>query len=240
MDTPTGLAATILPGALQTNSAGDYIFPRLLGISLANVPRPTFSTVVQIGVDRSRTALILDPFPLWELDLDIQHLSNKLEDASPDTANNPLRLTPYEQLFTLFCACAGQGGTFLLDYSFITKDSKDSVESGRTIGTGDGTTTTFQLVRAAGGFLDPVEDIADGTLAIYNNNAPVTSGFTLNSVGQIVFSSPPANGRIITADFRWMWRMAFVNDAEDATGAWWKMYTRQSPLKLRQVRSEEV
>ena len=247
MDTPTGLAATILPGALQTNAAGDYFFPPLRGISLANVPRPTFSTIVQTGVDRSRTAIILDPFPLWELDLDIQHLSRKHEDIDPNSVTNPLGLTPYDQLFTLYLACAGQGGTFLLNYGFITKDPHDAVENGRQIGTGDGTTTTFQLLRAAGGFLDPVEVVGDGTLNVYvdgelvtEGTDPSTSAYTLNSLGQVVFHVAQGAGSIITADFQWLFRMAFVNDAEDATGQWFKMYARTQVLKLRQARSEEV
>ena len=54
-----------------------------------------------------------------------------------------------------FLARGGQFDDFLLNESELTQSLEDSVFTGQPIGTGDGVTKNFQLVRNFGGFLKP-------------------------------------------------------------------------------------
>lgn len=88
------------------------------------------------------------------------------------------------------------------------------------IGVGDGTKTTFQLVKnyTSGGF-SYVRDIRKpvaGTVLIGVNGSAMGSGWTVNTVtGIITFSSAPANGHAVTAGYEFDVPVRF--DAEQLT-----------------------
>lgn len=79
-----------------------------------------------------------------------------------------------------------QGAAQLWGYS----DPNDNAVSNQGFGTGDGTTTSFQLVRALGGFAAPVF-LLNGTPTITVGGTP-TSAFTVSAYGVVTFNSAPA------------------------------------------------
>jgi uncharacterized protein (TIGR02217 family) len=75
-------------------------------------------------------------------------------------------------------------------------DPNDNTATNQTFGTGDGATTTFQLIRAFGGFNMPVF-LINGTPTVNVAGSP-TSSFTLSPYGAVVFASAPAASAALT------------------------------------------
>ncbi len=90
------------------------------------------------------------------------------------------------------------------------------------IGTGDGVTTAFQLVkRYASGAQSWTRSIAKpvaGTVTIALNGAPQPSGWSVASTtGLVSFAAPPAAGVAVTAGFAFDVPVRFDSDALDVT-----------------------
>ena len=90
------------------------------------------------------------------------------------------------------------------------------------IGTGDGATTTFQLVkRYASGSQTWMRTIAKpvaGSVTIALNGAPQASGWSVDtSTGVITFTTAPASGVAISAGFEFDVPVRFDTDALDVT-----------------------
>ncbi len=102
--------------------------------------------------------------------------------------------------------------------SFLYRDADDNAVTGQGIGTGDGTTTSFQLARAFGGFAEPIlapdvvshvyragTDHSDWTVAAWGSSTP----------GVVTFSAAPGAGQAITADFTYYFPCRFAADQLD-------------------------
>lgn len=89
---------------------------------------------------------------------------------------------------------------------FAYVDPDDSIATDQAFGFGDGTTRSFQLIRAFGGFVEPVLNVQAGPFVKVAGVA--TSAFTLSfaTYGVITFTSPPANGAALT----WSGTFAFL------------------------------
>ncbi len=101
-------------------------------------------------------------------------------------------------------------------YAFRFKDWCDFAAAGQEIGTGDGSTKSFQLVKgySSGGQSEirrirkPVAE----SVVVYRNGS-VASGWSLDSTtGIVTFSSAPGNGVAITADFEFDVPVRFDTD----------------------------
>lgn len=239
MGTPAA-GAMLLPSYFPAAADGTLLFPPLLGLSLEYTMRPTFSTIVQTGTDRSTTRLSLDPYPLWEYDLTFGHVSDSPADIAANPATNPASQTPYMQILGLFLACGARRDTFLLDLARFTRRTTDSTVTQGQIGIGDGARTAFQLVRSIGGFLDLIENPVAASVLVFTRpgggGAITPVSFTLGSNGLVTLAAPPAAGAIVTANFNWLHRMRFTQDAEEFNALWFQMYTRDK-LKLVQERN---
>ncbi len=103
--------------------------------------------------------------------------------------------------------------------SFLYQDQDDNKVTAQLIGAGDGTTTTFQLVRAFGGFAEPV--FAPNAVSNFYLNGVLQGGGTYTvynwsygpGPGTIVFNSAPGNGVLVSADFTYYWPVYFVEDS---------------------------
>lgn len=98
--------------------------------------------------------------------------------------------------------------------SFLYQDMDDNAVTGQALGPGDGTTTSFQLVRAFGGYVEPV--FAPNVVSnVYLNGAPQSpASYTVNfwgatSPGTVVFNTAPGAGVAISADFSFYWPCRF-------------------------------
>lgn len=85
------------------------------------------------------------------------------------------------------------------------------------IGTGDGTTTEFQLIKIYGSVYDPysrdIKKPVQNTVLIGVNGSQQSSGWSVNTAtGVITFDSAPSNGHAITAGFEFDVPVRFNTD----------------------------
>jgi uncharacterized protein (TIGR02217 family) len=102
---------------------------------------------------------------------------------------------------------------------FRFKDWSDYSVTAGSIGTGNGSTTTFQLkkIYTSGG--QTVERVitkpVSGTINIYKNGVLQSSGVTVSTTtGVVTFTTAPANGVAITADFQFDVPVRFDTDEQ--------------------------
>jgi uncharacterized protein (TIGR02217 family) len=105
---------------------------------------------------------------------------------------------------------------------FRFKDWTDYQVTAQAIGTGNGTTTVFQLVRTYinGGITETrtIKKPVSGTVNIYLNSVLQSSGYVLDTTtGLVTFITAPANGVAITADFQFDVPVRFDTDRLAAT-----------------------
>lgn len=120
--------------------------------------------------------------------------------------------TEYQQLFGFYNARNGSYD------SFLYADAVDNSVTLQTIGIGDGTTRTFQLVRTFGSFIEPV--LAPNSVAtVYVDGVDKSGLWTVanwgtSTPGLLTFSpgNAPANGKVITATFTYYFPCRFNDD----------------------------
>lgn len=105
---------------------------------------------------------------------------------------------------------------------FRFKDWTDYRVSGGAIGTGDGSTTQFQLVKlyTSGAVTETraIKKPVSGSIAIYKNAVLQTTGYSVSTItGMVTFSSAPSAGVAITADFEFDVPVRFDTDRLSAS-----------------------
>ena len=91
-----------------------------------------------------------------------------------------------------------------------------SAATGQAIGTGDGQTTVFPLVRSIGPTAEPVAGNV-GRLGGLSQRRRAGAGWTVSSgyAPAITFATAPGAGVAITADFGVLWLCRFAEDVQD-------------------------
>jgi uncharacterized protein (TIGR02217 family) len=114
-------------------------------------------------------------------------------------------------------------------HSFLWRDGLDFSSNGgsgsptpldQPIGTGDDTTSVFQLVKRYGAafdpYLRPITKPVAGSLRVAVAGAELTAGFSLDPLtGRVSFTTPPAAGAAITAGFLFDVPVRFDTDRLD-------------------------
>jgi len=185
----------------------NFLFPKIRGLGWSVTKNPTFSTEIQSSLAGREVRLQNFQNPIWEFTLAYEYLLN--DPRSRDENEQ----TPLETLVGFFLARGGQFDDFLLNESDLTQRLEDSVFTGQPIGTGDGVTRTFQLVRNFGGFLEACQNPANQAATIYvsGRTPPLQiqgTDYTI-ALGLVTFTAAPANGAAITADFTFLHRVRF-------------------------------
>ena len=90
--------------------------------------------------------------------------------------------------------------------SFLYTDADDNAVTGQAIGSGDGATTSFQLVRAFGGFVEPILAPNAVTAVYLAGVAQAPASYAINAWGSsapgtVVFTAAPGAGVAISANF---------------------------------------
>lgn len=105
-------------------------------------------------------------------------------------------------------------------YSFRFKDWADYTATAQQFGTGDGSTTAFQLTKtygdAGGSYVRDITKPVSGTLSITVNASPLTEGvgYTVNySTGVVTFTSPPTSTHAIVWSGEFDTHVRFDTDA---------------------------
>lgn len=175
------------------------ILPSLAGLGIDVTRSPIWDTVVQQSLSGKETRYARQSYPRWKWELAYNVLRS--------TAS----YTELQQLAGFFNLRQGQYDTFLY------RDVDDNTVTGQEIIIADGVKTTFQLIRTFGGFIEPV--LAPKIVsAVYLNGALLMSGYAVGNwgsttPGQITFTSAPASGTVITADFSYYWPVRMAADS---------------------------
>lgn len=188
-------------------------FPSSLpGIQFGNIKRPVFDTRVVVGNNGREQRAARRIVPRWEFELSYEFLR--------DNVNNEFQ--------TLIGFVLNQLGQL---NPFYYTDPYDNTATGQVIGTGDGTTTTFRLVRnvlGSSGFIDLVYYCP--TLSnVYLNGTMQSSGFSLSASANygndsITFASAPSSGVVISADFNFAYVCRLLEDKYDFGQLWPDFY----------------
>jgi uncharacterized protein (TIGR02217 family) len=185
----------------------NLLFPKTRGLAWEIKKNPTFNTDIQSSLAGREVRIQNFQNPIWEFTLSYEYLLNdpKFRDENEQT--------PLEAVIGFFLARGGMFDDFLLNESDLTGRLEDSVYSGQPIGTGDGSTKNFQLVRNFGGFLESCQNPANQAASVYvSGRVPILQvpsvDYTL-SLGLVQFAVAPALNASITADFTFLHRVRF-------------------------------
>ncbi len=182
----------------------NILLPKIRGLAWNVVMNPTFSTEIQESLAGREVRLQNFQNPIWEFTLSYEYLLN-----DPRTRDENGQ-TPLEALVGFFIARGGQFDDFLLNLTDLTGRLEDSVYTGQPIGIGNGATTSFQLVRNIGGFLEAIQNPINQTATVYFNGVAKVQGtdYTISN-GLVIFAVAPGSGVSITADFIMLYRVRF-------------------------------
>jgi uncharacterized protein (TIGR02217 family) len=180
------------------------IFPTLAGLGWSVKRTPLWKTRTQESVSGKRTRTAFWSYPRWRWELGF--------DVLRQGALSGAAYSEFAQLAGFFNARQGAFD------SFLYQDADDNGVTGQVIATADGTSVQYQLVRSFGGFVEPV--LAPRALgAVYLDGVPYLGGNSLTTWGSgtpglLGFgSTPPAAGKVVSADFTYYWPCAFDDDA---------------------------
>ncbi|QXX74233.1 DUF2460 domain-containing protein [Methylovirgula sp. HY1] len=197
-------------------------FPILPGQGWSVHKRPTFSTRIASHVSGREVRQSLYAYTLYEFELTFNGL-----DSNGNFPN--LMARSLQRLMGLYLSVQGQFGTFLYT------DPTDSVASAQGLGEGDGTTTSFTVLRSLGGWGEPVGWVTDMTAVYLNGVVQSASGWSVTEPNTLNFATAPASGDLITADFTYAFVCRFLADQEDfdnfMSGLW-----KVDSLKFRSVK----
>jgi uncharacterized protein (TIGR02217 family) len=171
------------------------VFPSLIGLTYPVVKTPRWSTKVQTTVSGKETRLNLWSYPIWEYTLGYDMLRS-------DAVNFEL-----QQLAAFYNARSGSYDDWLFN------DPDDNTVANQSFGTGNGVTTAFQLVRAYGGYVEPVRGI--NAISSVNVNGTTTAAYSVSATGLLTFTTAPASGAALTWSGTYYWRVRFMDDHID-------------------------
>ncbi|MBB6251706.1 DUF2460 domain-containing protein [Nitrospirillum iridis] len=168
------------------------IYPALAGLGYSVTKKPTWSTKIATAASGRETRMAFWSAPIWEFQLTYDFLRDTA------TAN---------ELKTLLGFYLQMQGAFT---PFLFQDPDDYQATGQTIAVGNGASTNFTLVRTFGGYVEPVGGMV-GAVTLYVNGVRQTSGFSVDG-SLLTFTSAPANGAVISADFTYGFLCRFKDD----------------------------
>ena len=195
-----GIRDTLPPATPSPpRTPGSYpTFPSLATLAWSVYIKPKFSTLVAGHVSGRETRTQRFAKPYFDIELTYEVLR-----ADP----------AYSELQTIagfFEENTGENEPF-----WIAPPGLSAV-AGQAIGIGDDSTTSFPLVASIGGYSSPVYG-TPGVSAVYLNGVAQSSGWSASAdyLPAITFTTAPASGVAITADFGVLWLCRFANDVQD-------------------------
>ena len=219
------------------------IFPALPGQGWGVHKKPTFATTIASHVSAREVRSAHYANPVWQFELTFDGL-----DATATAQYGGLGAQSLQSMMGLFLQCQGQYGAFLF------YDATDYRVSGQLFGTGDGTTTSFQLARSLGGFNEPViapvtsattlffssaASVAATAPVITNNGATVAAAnYAISTPGGVVtFASAPASGAALAWSGYFGFLCRFDGDDLDFEQFMANLWRAQS-VKFRSLRAQ--
>lgn len=193
------------------------VFPQLTQ-ALSIKKTPQFMTHIQRAVSGRELRLTFKPVPTWLFTVRFDFLRDNSDQRQASQLGPSGWGTTSADLRTLMGFYLSVQGSFS---PFYFNDYTDDTVVGQLIGTGDGSTTVFQMIRTMGtapaSFNEPVLAF-NGTPIIYLNGTPFPSGgnWSISEPGGVLtFNSPPGSGVVITSDFNNLFYCRFAEDTQD-------------------------
>jgi uncharacterized protein (TIGR02217 family) len=184
------------------------IFPSLPGLGWSVTKAPRFATRIQRAVSGREVRLLDQPMPIWSWTLTYTLLRDRWDvrgGAGPGAGHDELRT-----LMGFFLQRQGAFQPFLFD------DPTDDQVTGQLIGTGDGGTSVFQLVRTMNGFSEPIAAPNAVSAVYFNGIVQSPANYTIDAAtGLVTFTAPPPAAQAVTADFTYWFRVRFADDSTE-------------------------
>ncbi len=147
-------------------------FPSLPGLAYPLKRSPQWSTAKLTALSGRESRIARWSYPVWQYVLPFEFLRSG-------------SFGEYESFVGFFNAVGGSANPWLFS------DPLANSVTAQGFGTGDGATTTFQLVRSLGGYAEPVLSISGVTITI---NGTATTAFSIGANGIVTFATAPAMG----------------------------------------------
>lgn len=195
------------------------IFPELTGLKFDLVMAPRFNTGISTSSSGKEVRTQYQAYPLWDYELSYEWLPN--------------RTSGRQDLETIVGFFLQRKGSF---ESFLYRAPETPYESSILIGLGDGTSTTFRLLRTIGSFVEPAGGVESAIhLELTVDNLPVAlADFTLEDHRDVIFDTAPSTGAEIRASFYPLLRVRFKEDSAEFNQFVSRLWEIQS-LGLRSV-----
>jgi uncharacterized protein (TIGR02217 family) len=176
-------------------------FPSLLGLSFPVTRTPTWRSIKQEAISGKETRLQMWSYPRYKYEITVDYLGSGVAGQNQD----------WQTLIGFFNSVAGSA------LPFHWADANDNAVVNQGLGTGNGTQTNFNFVRALGGFTEPLQDV-DAVSQVKVAGVPTTSYSLLTDpnwglVYGLQFTAAPANGAAIVASFTYNWPCRFDEDS---------------------------
>lgn len=173
-------ALSSLPSGIWSGVSGYPVLPFLTGQTIDMSKSPVWNTKVVQAASGKERRTALRPWPLWQFVLKYEVIRHR---ASLD------------EVATFFEFFNTMQGKYL---PFLYVDPTDNAVTTQSFGTGDGTTTTFQLSRAVNSWVEPVYGVYAPTIYVNGVAKTLTTDYTLPGNGKVTFVAAPANGAVLT------------------------------------------
>ncbi|MDB5358845.1 MAG: uncharacterized protein JWO51_142 [Rhodospirillales bacterium] len=187
------------------------IFPTLPSLSWSTFKRPTFSTRISKRTSGREVRAANYAYPLYEFELTYEALR-----ASQ----------VYVELQTLMGFFLQRQGSF---DSFLFTDPTDNTVASQVIATGDGVTTSFTLVRAVGGWVEPIGQAANQPSVYVNGALQATNTWGITLPNTLTFSAAPGAGQqILVTNLQYYFVCRFSDDVHDYENFMDQLWTLKS------------
>lgn len=174
------------------------IYPTLAGIGWSVGKSPMWKTEVQESVSGKELRTSFMSYPRWQFTLTYDFLRSA---------------SAYKELQQLADFFNARQGSF---DDFLFNDVTDNSVTLEQFGTGDGSTTDYQLLRRlyTSGFNEPIQNL-NAAPAIYVNGVlkTVTTDYTVSSTGLVSFVVAPTVGHVIAWTGTFYYRCRFLKDS---------------------------
>jgi uncharacterized protein (TIGR02217 family) len=184
------------------------IFPSLPGLAWSVTKAPRFATRIQRAVSGRELRILDQPYPIWTWTLAYSLLRDKWDARGSGGLG-----AGYDELRTIAGFFLQQQGAF---QTFLFDDPTDGTVTGQAIGTGNSSTSVFQLVRSMGGCAEPMAAPNTVSAVYFNGLLQSPAGYAVDTdTGLVTFTAPPPAGQSITADFTYRFRVRFADDTAE-------------------------
>lgn len=184
------------------------IFPSLPGLGWSVTKSPRFATRIQRAVNGRELRALDQPYPVWNWTLTYPLLRDRNDTRAPSGPG-----IGYDELRMFAGFFLQQQGAL---QPFLFDDPTDDRVTAGLLGTGDSSTAIFQLVRAMGGFAEPITAPNTVSAVFFDGIVQPASNYSVDpATGLVAFTAPPPAGQAITADFTYFFRVRFADDTAE-------------------------